>query len=81
MSPVTVTLQCFPQVENLLVVVGSAGCDGMVRDGWVHENSGQAKVYELFIENNDYITLTDNFERNYFLHIKQIRLKYDTDEV
>ena len=36
------------------------------------------KVYELFIE-NDYITLTDNLERNNYIHIKQIRQKYDKD--
>ncbi len=26
-------MQCFPQAENLLVVVGGAACDGVVCDG------------------------------------------------
>ncbi len=29
----TYITQCFPQVENLLVVVGGAVCDGMACDG------------------------------------------------
>ena len=31
-------------------------------------------------ENNDYTTLTDPLGRKNNLHIKQIRLKYDTEE-